>query len=75
MLAVCLSTVVISAHEAEPVEVMIVETCHFENPGRDLHKGRAVDVSTPQRQAELQAVSDALDAFAPTVVGGGGEDR
>jgi hypothetical protein len=57
------------AMAAEPVtQVMIVGTFHFSNPGRDLSNAKAVDVLTPQRQAELQALSAGLARFAPTVV-------
>jgi hypothetical protein len=47
---------------------MIVGTWHFANPGLDMHNVEAVDVMTPERQAELVAVTDALARFGPTVV-------
>jgi hypothetical protein len=54
---------------AEPVtQVMIIGTFHFGNPGRDLGNAKAVDVLTPQRQAELQALAASLARFAPTAV-------
>jgi hypothetical protein len=63
---------VMAAHmamAAEPVtQVMVIGTFHFGNPGRDLSNTKAVDVLTPQRQAELQALATALARFAPTAV-------
>jgi hypothetical protein len=52
----------------EPVEVMVLGTYHMDNPGQDLVNVRAADVLTPQRQAELAAVAEALAKFRPTVV-------
>jgi hypothetical protein len=57
------------APAAEPVtKVMLVATYHMGNPGADLNNVRADDVLTPKRQAELEAVTEALNAFAPTRV-------
>jgi hypothetical protein len=54
---------------AEPARVLIVGTYHFSNPGQDQANVESVDVSVPQRQAELQAVADALAKFEPTLIG------
>jgi protein-L-isoaspartate O-methyltransferase len=54
--------------QAEPVQVMVLGTYHMDNPGQDLVNVRAADVLTPQRQAELAAVAEALTKFKPTVV-------
>jgi uncharacterized protein DUF5694 len=54
---------------AEPARVLIVGTYHFSNPGQDQANVESVDVSVPQRQAELQAISDALAKFEPTLLG------
>lgn len=51
-----------------PVSVMVVGTYHFANPGLDEHNIETQSVLTPQRQAELERVSAALAAFAPTHV-------
>lgn len=51
-----------------PAQVMIVGTWHFDNPGLDMHNVEAVDVMTPERQAEIAAATDALARFRPTVV-------
>jgi hypothetical protein len=49
--------------------VVIVGMYHLSNPGLDLNSVKAVDVLTPDRQAQLQAITDALARFEPTVVG------
>lgn len=49
-----------------PIEVMVLGTYHFDNPGRDLNNVEADDVTLPKRQAELEALSEALAAWRPT---------
>lgn len=56
------------AHAAPAVQVMVLGTYHFGNPGADLHNVQADDVLSPHRQAELEAVSRALSRFRPTLV-------
>lgn len=51
-----------------PVEVMVLGTYHFGNPGLDVNNIKVDSVLTPRRQAELQAVGKALAAFRPTRV-------
>lgn len=68
LLFACLACAAAFAPAAEPARVMVVGTYHFANPGRDMHNVAAEDVTTPARQAELQAVTDALARFEPTVV-------
>jgi hypothetical protein len=58
-----------ASQAAEPARVLIVGTYHFSNPGQDQANVESVDVSVPARQAELQAVADALAKFEPTLVG------
>jgi hypothetical protein len=57
---------------AEPapqaIEVMVLGTYHFDNPGRDLNNIKADDVTQPERQAELEALAAALAQFRPTKV-------
>lgn len=57
-----------SAQEAEPAQVMVLGTWHFENPGLDVVKVEVADVLEPAPQAELEAIADALSRFRPTVV-------
>ncbi len=50
----------------QPVEVMILGTYHFANPGLDLHNAEIDDVLAPRRQAEIAAVVGSLARFRPT---------
>ncbi len=54
--------------EAKPVEVMVLGTWHFSNPGLDLHNVVSDDVTKPERQSELEALAAALAAFKPTKI-------
>lgn len=56
------------ATAAEPVQVMVLGTYHFGNPGLDLNNMKAEDVTTPQRQAELAALAAALAEYWPTKI-------
>jgi uncharacterized protein DUF5694 len=51
-----------------PVSVMIVGNFHMSNPGRDIHNLTVDDMLSPKRQAEIAAVTDALNRFHPTAV-------
>jgi uncharacterized protein DUF5694 len=51
-----------------PIQVMIVGTYHFGNPGHDLHNTNADDVTTPRRQKELAELAALLERFKPTRV-------
>jgi len=51
-----------------PVQVMVLGSYHFGNPGRDINNMKADSVLTPQRQRELERVADALAKFRPTHV-------
>jgi hypothetical protein len=57
-----------AAAGSQPVEVMVLGTYHFGNPGQDLNNVRADDVRTPQRQKELAALAAALAEWRPTRV-------
>lgn len=54
------------AAAAEPVQVMVLGTYHFGNPGLDVNNAEADDVTTPRRQRELQALARELARFRPT---------
>jgi len=56
----------VAAPAPAPIEVMILGTYHMGNPGRDLANMQADDVTRPDRQAEIQAVTDALATWRPT---------
>jgi hypothetical protein len=51
--------------ETDPVQVLILGTYHFDNPGRDLHNMKAEDVRTPEKQAELADLAARLARFNP----------
>lgn len=58
----------LAAAEPAPVEVMVLGTYHFDNPGRDLNNIEADDVTAAKRQAELAALAGALAEWRPTKV-------
>lgn len=49
-------------------EVLVLGTYHFDNPGLDVAQLTVADVLTPEKQAEVAAVADALAAFQPTKI-------
>lgn len=51
-----------------PVQVMVLGSYHFGNPGQDINNMQAESVLTPQRQRELERVAAALMKFRPTHV-------
>ena len=53
---------------AQPVQVMVLGSYHFGNPGLDTNNMQAESVLTPQRQRELARVAAALVRFRPTHV-------
>lgn len=57
-----------SAPAPEPIQVMIVGTFHFDNPGRDINNVSVDPVTTPTKQVELAAVAEGLRRFHPTAV-------
>lgn len=48
--------------------VLVLGTYHFANPGLDVVKAEVSDVLSPNKQAEIRAVIDALVAFRPTKI-------
>jgi hypothetical protein len=52
----------------EPVQVMVLGTYHFGNPGLDINNIKADSVLAPRRQQELDRVAKALASFRPTHV-------
>jgi Family of unknown function (DUF5694) len=51
-----------------PVEVMVLGSYHFGNPGRDVNNIAVDSVLVPKKQAELDALARALLTFKPTKV-------
>jgi hypothetical protein len=62
------TTAMAEAPEPEPVEVMILGSYHMGNPGQDVHNARIDPVTTPEKQAQLEAVAESLARFRPTAV-------
>ena len=62
------ATPAIAAEPQRPVQVMVLGSYHFGNPGRDKVNAHVDDVTTPQRQHELEALADAIAEFKPTRV-------
>ena len=62
------ATAIAQTPPPEPVEVMVLGTYHFGNPGQDLHNARVDPVTTPEKQAQLEAVADGLARFRPTAI-------
>lgn len=58
----------LAADAAKTIQVMLVGTYHFSNPGQDLNNVKAVDVLAPQRQREIGKVVTSLAKFAPNKV-------
>ena len=56
-----------SAEEGR-IQVLLLGSYHMSNPGMDAFNLEADDVTTPKRQAELQALADRLKAFNPTKI-------
>lgn len=52
----------------ETARVLVLGTYHFDNPGLDVAQFTVADVLTPEKQAEIAAVVEALAAFRPTKV-------
>ena len=62
------ATSAVTAASQQPVQVMVLGSYHFGNPGRDKVNAHVDDVTTPQRQRELEALADAIAEFRPTRV-------
>jgi hypothetical protein len=54
--------------EGPPIDVVVLGTFHFDNPGRDIANIQVDDVLAPKRQAEIAQILDGLARFAPTKV-------
>lgn len=49
-----------------PAQVMVLGVFHFHNPNADYAQFSGIDVLTPERQREIEAVTARLAGFAPT---------
>ena len=61
-------TPAVTAAPQQPVQVMVLGSYHFGNPGRDKVNAHVDDVTTQQSQRELEALADAIAEFKPTRV-------
>lgn len=58
----------LAAADPNTIEVMVLGSFHMGNPGADLNNAKVDPVTTPEKQAELQQVADALARFKPTAI-------
>lgn len=56
------------APEGPPIEVVVLGTFHFANPGQDIANIQVDDVLAPKRQAEIARIRDGLARFKPTKI-------
>lgn len=49
-----------------PARVLLLGVFHFHNPNADYAQFEGIDVLTPERQREIEAVADGLAGFRPT---------
>ena len=54
--------------QEKQIPLLLLGSYHMSNPGMDMFNLEADDVSTPKRQAEIQAVVDRLALWRPTKV-------
>jgi len=65
---ITLAGLVLPVGTGAAAEVMILGTFHMENPGRDMINVESDDVLSPERQAEIVAVTGSLARFSPTKI-------
>ena len=58
----------LSEVEARPIEVMVLGTYHFSNPGQDVVNLEVDDVLAPKRQREIEILVQTLAQWKPTKV-------
>jgi hypothetical protein len=68
LLAACTSAPAEAPTNPATIQVMVLGTYHMGNPGADLTNAQIDPVTTPDKQAELEAVAKALAAFRPTAI-------
>lgn len=66
--ALLVPSAVLAQSAPQPIQVMVVGTFHFDNPGEDLNNVAVDPVTTPTKQAELAAVAEGLRRFHPTAI-------
>ncbi|MEG3125573.1 DUF5694 domain-containing protein [Sphingomonas sp. GB1N7] len=68
MIGMMMAAAAAVATPVAPVQVMVLGSYHFDNPGRDVVNIKADDVRTLKRQRELAALAEAIAKFRPTRV-------
>jgi hypothetical protein len=77
MIAILLSSTLLSVEPSfaqvpvdnqEEIEVMILGTSHFGNPGQDVINFQFPDVLEPEYQAQIEEVTENLSRFQPTKI-------
>ncbi len=63
-----ITATVTPAPQPAPIQVMVLGTYHFGNPGLDKVNVHVDDVTVPRRQRELEALAEAIEEFKPTRV-------
>jgi hypothetical protein len=54
--------------DGPPIDVLVLGTFHFDNPGQDLANSQVDDVLAPKRQAEIADILNGLARFKPTKI-------
>ena len=49
----------------KPVEILLLGTFHFDNPGLDVAQFKNANILSPERQAEIRTVVEKLKKFNP----------
>ncbi|MEZ5945756.1 MAG: DUF5694 domain-containing protein [Hyphomonas sp.] len=57
-----------ATEKRDVVQMMVLGTYHFDNPGLDVVNTKVDDVLVPRRQAELKALAGQLASFRPTAI-------
>lgn len=68
IIAILLSSTLLSVDNQEEIEVMILGTSHFGNPGQDVINFQFPDVLEPEYQAQIEQVTENLSRFQPTKI-------
>ncbi|RYY50379.1 MAG: hypothetical protein EOO06_03965 [Chitinophagaceae bacterium] len=62
---ICTLGVLAQPQAQKPLEVLLLGTFHFDNPGLDVAKFKDADILSPKRQKEVADLSRLLKKFAP----------
>ena len=68
LIAFALSLISLPLLAAQPAQVMLFGTFHFKDAGLDVAKHKDIDIFTGENQAYLEALTQRLQGFKPTLV-------